>query len=77
MLITFIKKVFGQDRGPTKASSILLDELLQEARTHQQDQERFLADLNAMTNQMAQVFQPDNLISAEWIDGQLYVKHRY
>ncbi|WP_337225107.1 hypothetical protein [Proteus terrae] len=46
-------------------------------RTYQADIERLHADIEASASHFEHILEPNNFISAEWINGNLHVKHRH
>ncbi|TQQ02082.1 hypothetical protein FLL78_13960 [Vibrio cholerae] len=75
MIISIFRKIFR--RKPTPDLYSQLSSLVDEMRTYQADIERFHADIEASASHFEHILEPNNFISAEWVNGNLHVKHRH
>ena len=75
MIISIFRKIFRRDPTPVLYSQ--LSSLVDEMRTYQADIERFHADIEASASHFEHILEPNNFISAEWVNGNLHVKHRH
>lgn len=75
MINSIFSKFFKREPKPDLYSQ--LSTLVTEMRTYQADIERFHADIEASASHFEHILEPNNFISAEWINGNLHVKHRH
>ncbi|TVL52126.1 hypothetical protein AYI98_04840 [Shewanella algae] len=75
MIISIFRKIFRREPTPDLYSQ--LSSLVDEMRTYQADIERLHADIDASASHFEHILEPNNFISAEWINGNLHVKHRH
>lgn len=75
MINSIFRKIFRREPKPELYSQ--LSNLVAEMRTYQAQIERFHADIEASASHFEHILEPNNFISAEWVNGNLHVKHRH
>jgi len=75
MIVSIFRKIFRREPKPDLYSQ--LSNLVTEMRTYQAENERFHADIEASASHFEHIIEPNNFISAEWVNGNLHVKHRH
>ncbi|AZG97085.1 hypothetical protein CE52_13650 [Salmonella enterica subsp. enterica serovar Derby] len=75
MITSIFRKIFRREPKPDLYSQ--LSNLVAEIRNYQAEIERFHADIEASASHFEHITEPNNFISAEWVNGNLHVKHRH
>lgn len=75
MIISIFRKIFRREPKPDLYSQ--LSNLVTEMRSYQADIERFHSDIEVSASHFEHILEANNFISAEWINGNLHVKHRH
>lgn len=75
MINSIFRKIFRREPKPDLYSQ--LSNLVAEMRIYQAEIERFHADIEASASHFEHIIEPNNFISAEWVNGNLHVKHRH
>lgn len=75
MINSIFRKIFRREPKPDLYSQ--LSNLVAEMRMYQAEIERFHADIEASASHFEHIIEPNNFISAEWVNGNLHVKHRH
>ncbi|EGR2438193.1 hypothetical protein DYC75_13595 [Vibrio cholerae] len=75
MILSIFRNIFRREPKPDLYSQ--LSNLVTEMRSYQAEIERLHADIEASASHFEHIIEPNNFISAEWVNGNLHVKHRH
>ncbi|EGQ8262030.1 TPA: hypothetical protein ACN973_002642 [Vibrio parahaemolyticus] len=75
MITGIFKKLFREDSASDFRHQ--LSSLVTEMESYQAEFERFHVDIAVSASHFEHVLESNNFISAEWVNGNLHIKHRY
>lgn len=73
MITGIFNKLFRED----SALDLQLSSLVTEMESYQAEFERFHADIEVSASHFEHILESNNFISAEWVNGNLHITHRY
>ncbi|AWG80058.1 hypothetical protein DBT82_RS08150 [Vibrio parahaemolyticus] len=75
MITGIFNKLFREDSALDLRYQ--LSSLVTEMESYQAEFERFHADIEVSASHFEHILESNNFISAEWVNGNLHITHRY
>ncbi|EGQ8098824.1 TPA: hypothetical protein NGT43_002560 [Vibrio parahaemolyticus] len=75
MITGIFKKLFREDSASDLRHQ--LSSLVTEMESYQAEFERFHVDIAVSASHFEHILESNNFISAEWVNGNLHIKHHY